>query len=115
MDLPALATYFSGISFLFFGASCFTSSYMKIEFMRYGFDRQRPLTGVLQFLGGLGLLLGYWTSPPLAAAASGGLGLMMIVGFGVRMKIGDSLWAATPAFIYAALNLYLFLYYGGRI
>lgn len=86
---------------------------MKAEFIRYGYDRQRPLTGVLQILGGLGLILGYYMLlPPLAAAAATGLCLMMAYGFGVRMKIGDSLLQATPAFFYAALNMYLAIYYG---
>ncbi|THH37693.1 DoxX family protein [Neolewinella litorea] len=114
MDLPAVATYFSGVSFLFFGASCLTSSYMKSEFIRYGHDRERPLTGVLQMLGGAGLIAGFWLMPLLAFAAATGLCLMMAYGFGVRMKIGDSLWAATPAFLYAALNLYLAVHYAGR-
>ncbi|NJB86911.1 hypothetical protein GGR26_002688 [Lewinella marina] len=66
MDLTAVATYFSGLSFLFFGTGCLTSSYMKSEFVRYGYDRQRPITGVLQLLGGAGLMLGYWLWPVLA-------------------------------------------------
>lgn len=88
---------------------------MKDEFIRYGYDRQRALTGYLQMLGGLGLILGYFMSPLLAAAAATGLCLMMAYGFGVRMKIGDSLLAATPAFFYAALNLYLSIFYVGSI
>ncbi len=115
MEISALATFFSGISFLFFGVSCLTSSYMKSEFIRYGYDRQRPLTGYLQMLGGLGLILGYWLSPLLATAAAAGLCLMMIVGFGVRMKIGDSFLLATPAFLYAVLNLYLSIHYGSSV
>lgn len=111
MDFPTLSTFFSGISFLFFGIACFTAPRMKSEFVRYGFDRQRPLTGVLQLLGGLGLLIGYWASPSLAAFSSCGLSLMMMFGFGVRVKIRDSALMSSPAFVYAALNLYLFLHY----
>lgn len=116
MDFPTLATFFSGISFLFFGTTCLTTAYMKSEFVRYGYDRQRPLTGVLQILGGLGLLIGYYfASPLLSVVPATGLSLMMMFGFGVRMKIGDTLFMATPAFFYAALNLYLSLYYLGVI
>lgn len=111
MDFPTLATFFSGISFLFFGTACFTTSHMKNEFIRYGFDRQRPLTGVLQLLGACGLLIGYWASPALAAFSAGGLSLMMMLGFGVRIKIRDSFLMSSPAFLYAALNLYLFVYF----
>jgi hypothetical protein len=112
MDLPTLATFFSGVSFLFFGTGCLISPRMKREFVRYGYDRQRPLTGYLQLLGGLGLLIGYWLSPWLASFSSAGLGLMMVIGFGVRLKIRDGFWASSPAFLYAVLNLYLSVYYG---
>lgn len=114
MDFPVLATFFSGISFLFYGAGCLTSDHMKREFIRYGYGRQRTLTGYLQLLGGSGLLLGYWISPWLSASAAAGLGLMMVFGFGVRMKIRDSFLAASPAFFYAVLNLYLSIYYVGN-
>jgi hypothetical protein len=112
MDLPTLATFFSGVSFLFYGIACLTTSHMKSEFIRYGYDRQRALTGYLQILGGLGLLIGYWASPLLAFSAALGLGLMMVFGFGVRLKIRDGFWASSPAFCYAALNLYLSVHYG---
>jgi len=115
MDFPTLATFFSGISFLFYGTACLTTSHMKSEFIRYGYDGQRALTGYLQILGGLGLLIGYWTSPFLMAAAATGLSLMMIFGFGVRLKIRDSFWQSSPAFLYAVLNLYLSLYHFGLI
>ncbi|MFK8165541.1 MAG: DoxX family protein [Lewinella sp.] len=115
MDFPTLAILFSGVSFLFFGIGCLTSPYMKSEFIRYGFDGQRALTGCLQILGGTGLLIGYWTSPWLAFSAAVGLCLMMVVGFGVRLKIRDSFLASSPAFCYAALNLYLSIYYANLL
>ncbi|WP_020571936.1 DoxX family protein [Neolewinella persica] len=112
MDFPTLATFFSGVSFIFYGAGCLTTSHMKSEFIRYGYDRQRVLTGYLQLLGAMGLLIGYWTSPWLAFGAALGLGLMMVFGFGVRLKIKDGFWASSPAFLYAVLNLYLSVHYG---
>ncbi|WP_116126154.1 DoxX family protein [Lewinella sp. IMCC34183] len=115
MELLTLATFFSGISFLFFGVSCQTSSYMEREFIRYGYARQRPLVGYLQILGGLGLILGYYFSPLLATAAAGGLALMMAYGFGVRMYIRDTLIQATPALFYAVLNAYLAVAYGSGL
>lgn len=111
MDLPTLATFFSGISFLFFGTGCLVSPRMKNEFIRYGYDGQRVLTGWLQLLGALGLLLGYGWSPFLALFSATGLCLMMVFGFGVRLKIRDSLLASSPAFFYAVLNGYLSSYY----
>ena len=115
MEFSTLATFFSGISFLLFGIGCQTSGYMKQEFIRYGYDRERPLTGYLQILGGIGLMLGYYVSPLLATAAAAGLSLMMAYGFGVRMYIRDTLLQATPAFLYAVLNGYLAVHYGGRL
>ena len=38
---------------------------------------------------------------------------MMVFGFGVRLKIRDSLLASSPAFLYAVLNLYLGIHYYG--
>jgi len=113
MDIPTLATFFSGLSFLFFGTACLNSSHMKDEFIRFGHDRQRVLIGCLQLLGGLGVLAGYWQSPFLAFFASAGLCLMMVFGFLLRLKIRDSFLAASPAFSYAALNLYLSIHYYG--
>lgn len=111
MDIPALATFFSGISFLFFGISCLTTSYMKSEFIRFGYDRKRMLTGYLQILGAIGLLIGFWISPPLAFLAATGLTFMMLFGLGIRLKIRDSLFASSPALFYAVLNLYLSFHY----
>lgn len=115
MDLTAIATFFSALSFLFFGLGCFTSPRLKNEFIRYGYPGQRVLTGYLQLLGALGLVLGYWLSPYLAFIAALGLCLLMILGFGVRLKIRDSFWASSPAFLYAVLNLYLSMHYAGAL
>ena len=113
MDLATLATLFSGVSFLGFGVSCFVSPYMKREFVRYGYARQRPVTGALQVLGGAGLLLGWWMAwPLLAAAAATGLCLMMSYGVGIRIYIGDTFLQTVPALGYALLNLYLAIHYG---
>lgn len=112
MDLPTLATFFSGISFLFYGTGCLTTAHMKQEFIRFGYSRQRVLTGYLQLSGGVGLLAGYWlAAPALAFFAAAGLALMMGFGFGVRLKIRDSILAASPALLYALLNLYLSTHY----
>ena len=115
MDFATAATYISGLSFLAFGISCQTSDYMKREFIRYGYARERALTGYLQIAGGAGLLIGHYGAPLLAAAAAAGLGLMMAYGFGVRLYIRDTLWQATPAFLYAALNAYLTVHYGQQL
>jgi len=115
MNIPAIATFFSGLSFLFFGLTCLTTAYMKNEFIRYGYARERPLTGVLQMIAGFGLIIGLYKSPLLAAAAAGGLSLMMTYGFYVRMKIKDTLLMSTPAFCYAVLNLYLAIHFASIV
>lgn len=115
MDLPTIATFFSAFSFLFFGVGCLTSPRLKNEFIRYGYPRQRVLTGYLQLLGGVGLILGYLYSPILVFSAALGLCLLMMLGFGVRLKIRDSFWASSPAFFYASINLYLSLHYYGYL
>lgn len=115
MDLPTTATLFSGISFLFFGTGCLVSPRMKSEFIRYGYDRQREMTGCLQLLGATGLLIGFWLPVWVSFSAALGLCLMMVFGFGVRLKIRDGFWASSPAFIYAILNLYLSVHYGNLL
>jgi hypothetical protein len=66
------------------------------------------LTGFLQLAGAAGQLLGLGAGMPLlACAASGGLALLMFLGLGVRLKIGDSLWQAFPAALYLAVNGWL--------
>lgn len=112
MDLPTVATFISSVSFLFFGTGCLISPRMKSEFIRYGYDQQRVLTGYLQLLGSLGLAIGYWTTTLISFSAALGLCLMMIFGFGVRLKIRDGFVASSPAFIYAVINLYLSFHYG---
>ncbi|WP_378175445.1 DoxX family protein [Aquimarina sp. SS2-1] len=104
-----LITLFSAFSFLFYGFSCLFSKHMKNEFIRFGLAKRRNITGILQILGGLGLFIGYFYLPVLAIISSGGLTLLMILGFGVRIKIRDPFLASLPSFLFAILNLYLCL------
>lgn len=79
---------------------------MEEEFLRYNLDKYRRLIGYLQFLGGAGLLVGLiWQ--PLLVAASGGLALLMLIGFGVRIKMQDGLLLSLPSFIFMLLNGYI--------
>lgn len=79
---------------------------MKREFERYQFSRYRTLTGTLQILGALGLLIGVYYKP-LLILASGGLAGMMLTAVGIRRKIGDPWLAKVPAIFYLAVNLYI--------
>jgi len=81
---------------------------MAAEFERFGLSKnQRNITGAFQLLGGLGLGLGYYILLPLAAVSAFGLSALMFLGFGVRLKIQDSVVLSAPALMYALLNLYL--------
>lgn len=112
MNLITGLTLFTSLSFLFFGAACLYDRRMKDEFVRYGLENERRLTGFLQLIGGVGLLGGLLLSPLLAMLAALGLSVLMILGFGVRIKIRDTLLQTLPSLSYAILNAYLaFGYY----
>jgi uncharacterized membrane protein YphA (DoxX/SURF4 family) len=99
-------TLFSALSFIIYGLSCIFSTYMVLEFQRYQLARYRVLTGLLQLAGAIGLLLGL-VAPVIGVFASGGLAILMAIGFGVRLKIKDSALRASPSFIYMCINICL--------
>ena len=80
---------------------------MKEEFDRYGLSRFQKLTGLLEVLGALGLLLGL-KFKILLTISSSGLAILMLLGFGVRIKIKDSFIQSFPAFFYMLLNFFIF-------
>ena len=98
---------FSAVSFLFFGIGCLRSPYLIEEFERYGVPQFRKLTGLLQLLGGMGILLGYYWIP-LQLFSCFGLTLLMLFGVGERIKIKDNFIQSFPAAFYCLLNSYLF-------
>ena len=106
-DSVLIFSLISGVSFIYYGISCFKSKHIKLEFERYGLPHRRLLTGSLQLLGGTGLLAGLFFSPHLAFAASLGLTVLMFLGFGVRLKIRDGVLESAPSLLFALLNLYL--------
>lgn len=111
MNLLTGLTLVSSISFLFFGAACLFDVRMKDEFIRYHLADKRKLTGFLQIFGGIGLLVGWLFSPLLALIACLGLALLMLLGFGVRIKIKDTWLQSLPSLCYALLNAYLAIRY----
>ncbi|GAA4272000.1 hypothetical protein GCM10022258_12940 [Aquimarina gracilis] len=84
---------------------------MKKEFIRFGLEKWRKTTGVLQLIGGFALVIGLYQSVFLAAISSLGLSIMMFMGFGVRIKIKDSFLVSIPAFIFGLINIFLSIYY----
>ena len=99
-----IISLFSGSSFVFYGFSCLFSSKMALEFKRFGIPQYLKLTGILQILGGISLVIGIWTLPLLAFIGAAGLSLLMFLGFAVRMKIKDSFLLSAPALTFALLN-----------
>lgn len=81
---------------------------MKNEFKRFGLEKFATLTGVLELLGGIGMLVGIKFNFILLIS-SGGLAFLMLLGFGVRLKIKDGFWLRMPSLFFMLLNLYIFL------
>lgn len=104
MSILTMLIYLSGISFIFFGITCLITSRMRVEFTRFGLsNKQRQITGVLQIIAASGLMLHYYSSL-LAAVSATGLAALMLLGFIVRMRIKDSIYESSPAFIFMVLN-----------
>ena len=111
MNILSVALLLSSGSFLFYGINCLLSQKMKDEFVRFGLDKQRILTGYLQLLGAFGLAFGYFFSPHLTFIASVGLAILMFSGFAVRVKIKDSILKLLPSLIFALINLLICVEY----
>ncbi|MDA0767110.1 MAG: DoxX family protein [Verrucomicrobia bacterium] len=103
--VPALHL-FCAVSFIGYGVSCLATDHMVREFERYGLARYRVLTGVLQILGAAGLLAGF-QFPMVGALAAGGLSLQMLLGYWVRLKIGDRFLLGVPALAYMVVCAWL--------
>jgi hypothetical protein len=63
---------------------------------------------LLELLGGIGMLVGLKYSFILLIS-SGGLALLMLLGFGVRLKMKDGFGLTWPSLFFMLLNLYVFL------
>lgn len=108
MSLLTILIIISGLVFLFYGVVCCFSLKMHNEFKRFGLPKFAIFIGVLEILGGLGLLVGL-KIPVILLLSSGGLALLMLLGVSVRIKIKDSILLSTPAFVLMLLNLYIFV------
>ena len=99
---------FSGVAFVIYGILLFTSTKMQNEFKRFELERFTKVTGFLELLGGIGLVLGLQHHFILIVSA-GGFALLMLLGFGVRLKIKDGFWFSLPSLFFMLLNFYIFL------
>ncbi len=106
MTLLALLSIVSSLVFIVYGIFCAFTPSMVADFHRFGLDPLRILTGVLEILGGIGLLVGLrWR--PATWLSAGGLSLLMLIAFGVRLKMRDSIPLSTPSFLLMLLNAYI--------
>ena len=108
MDWRTILVVSSSLAFLGYGVHCLRSESMHREFARYGLPHLRVLTGVLEILAGVGLLVGlYW---PLALQISSG-GLALLMGFALlaRIRARDAVQLWLPAFALLLVNAYLLL------
>ena len=79
---------------------------MMKEFDRYGIPQFRKLTGTLQLLGALGIIIGVWIDF-LQILSTLGLFLLMLFGVITRIMIKDGFIKTLPALFYCLLNGYL--------
>jgi uncharacterized membrane protein HdeD (DUF308 family) len=96
-------SFFSGISFIFFGLACFYNSLFVNEFYRYGLSEYRTIIGFFQVLGGIGSIIGVFDKRILIISSLG-LSVMMLLGVGVRIKINDTFIQTLPALTYLIVN-----------
>ncbi|MGI4852584.1 MAG: DoxX family protein [Janthinobacterium lividum] len=101
-------TCLSGAAFIAYGVLCLASLSMVQDFHRFGLERLRYPTGVLEVLGGVGLLIGLVWRPALLAA-SFGLALLMLIAFGVRVGMRDSVALSLPSLLLMLVNGYIFV------
>jgi uncharacterized membrane protein YphA (DoxX/SURF4 family) len=104
----------SGLSFLYYGAGVIRQGAMRDEFERYGLQRNvRTLVGVLELLGGVGVLIGL-VYGPLGAVAAAGLCALMVLGLLVRSRLRDPPRQMAPAAALATVNGVLIVLFATR-
>lgn len=103
MDFNTIIIIFTGISFMAYGINSFISKRMIREFKRWGLENNRKTISVCQFVGGLGLLIGFEFN--LAGVISAIFVIsMMSVAIIVRIRIKDNISDILPAIAYLLLS-----------
>ncbi len=93
----------SGLSFLHYGREVLSETRLEEEFSRYGLSDVRRLVGVLEVLGGVGVIAGLFVAP-LGALAALGLAVLMLLGVVVRIRLRDAPRLMVPAALLCVLN-----------
>lgn len=91
-----VTTVLSAVLFVGYGAVVLLTGGMREEFERFGLARFRLATGVLEVLGGAGLLVGLARTEVLVVA-SAGLALLMLLGVLTRIRVKDPVVEIVPA------------------
>lgn len=108
MTLFLFLVLFSSVSFLTYGITYFTGTQMKEEFKRFNLEKLGLLTIILEILGAIGLVVGYFLFMPFLLLSSGGLAVLMFMGVIVRIRCRDSFRETFPALFFMLLNGYIF-------
>ena len=95
--------------FLYYGWSCLSSDVLRAEFERFGVSRFRILTGTLEILGAVGLLVGQFLQPVLFLSA-GGLTVMMALVVAMRVRLRDPITETLPALVLMLVNLFILVF-----
>ncbi len=93
----------SGLSFVHYGYEILSRPRLEEEFSRYGLTEFRGLVGVLELLGGAGVIVGL-AFAPLGALAALGLAGLMLLGLVVRIRLRDAPRLMVPAALLCLLN-----------
>jgi len=101
------ANVISILGFGVYGLLVLFADGMIEEFKRFGLSRFRRLTGALEVLGALGLLVGYLI-PFVTLLASGGLTILMLLGTATRIRVRDTLLETLPAVVLMGVNAFIF-------
>lgn len=81
---------------------------MENDFHRFGLDILRVPTGVLELLGGSGMLIGLKWQPAVWISSTG-LAVLMLIAFGIRMRMRDGVAVSLPSLVLMLLNLYILI------
>ena len=75
-------------------------------FNRFGLPRLRLPTGILEVLGGVSWFVGLkWT--PALRVSSAGLATLVLIAFGVRLWMGDSVAVSLPSLAFTVLSYFI--------
>lgn len=96
----------SAAAFFYYGLTCIMSMHARQEYRRYGIPHLRVFNGTLQMLGAGGVLIGL-AVPPIGAAASFGLCVLMLLGLVTRHRLRDPWRLRVPATTLATVNAVL--------